>query len=314
MAQPRRGLADTALSLGVDISDRIQRLYAPPAAWSHGYLWGADTVTIPDGARFCPRVDRIRRPNRLKGSVPGGKASGYTLQIDSPTAVRALNSLVRDGADASLATAAFSGGPAGTAVFGTDRATKRALEDAAREFGLDFGKLGSGRAAEPEADRARAADRGHELVRRPADGQHAPEPARRPERLGAARARLRRRGDQHVAAQQRADQPAARPTTSSSTPAASRRRPTTRGSRSTWSPARGSRSSSRRAATTSAARPAASTFLTGAGQVTGPDADERRRQRSQRHRVLGQHRRRQQRRSPVRCPRATPRSSTRRRG
>ena len=52
MKQPRRGLADTALSIGVDISPRIQRLYAPPAAWSHGYLWGADTVTIPDGARL----------------------------------------------------------------------------------------------------------------------------------------------------------------------------------------------------------------------------------------------------------------------
>ena len=144
MTQPRRGLADTALSLGVDISDRIQRLYAPPAAWSHGYLWGADTVTIPDDARFSPRVDRIHKPNKLKGSVPGGKLSGYTLQIDSPTAVRALNQLVRDGADTSLATAAFSGGPAGTAVFGTDRSTKRAIEDAARAFGLDFGKLSSG--------------------------------------------------------------------------------------------------------------------------------------------------------------------------
>ena len=59
MAQPRRGLADTALSIGVDVSPRIQRLYAPPAAWSHGYLWGADTVTIPDGARFSPRTDEV---------------------------------------------------------------------------------------------------------------------------------------------------------------------------------------------------------------------------------------------------------------
>ena len=144
MDQPRRGLADTALSLGVDISDRIDRLYAPPAAWSHGYLWGADTVTIPDDAGFSPRIDRIHRPNKLKGSVPSGKAVGYTLQIDSPTAVRALNDLVRSGADSSLATSAFSGGPAGTAVFGADRATKRALDEAAREFGLDFGRLGSG--------------------------------------------------------------------------------------------------------------------------------------------------------------------------
>ena len=144
MAQTRRGLADTALSLGVDISDRIQRLYAPPAAWSHGYLWGADTVTIPDGARFSPRTDEIRRPNRLKGSVPRGRVEGYTLQIDSPTAVRALNALVRAGADASLATAAFSGGPAGTAVFGADRARGGRSRTPAREFGLDFGRLGSG--------------------------------------------------------------------------------------------------------------------------------------------------------------------------
>ena len=143
MNQPRRGLADTALSLGVDISPRIQRLYAPPAAWSHGYLWGADTVTIADGTRFSPRTDRIHRANRLKGSVPGGKVAGYTLQVNSPTAVRALNDLVRSGAKASIATAAFSGGPAGTAVFGTDKATKRALEDAADDYGLDFGKLSS---------------------------------------------------------------------------------------------------------------------------------------------------------------------------
>ena len=51
---------------------------------------------------------------------------------------------MRGGAKASIATAAFSGGPAGTAVFGTDKATKRALEDAADDYGLDFGKLGSG--------------------------------------------------------------------------------------------------------------------------------------------------------------------------
>jgi hypothetical protein len=144
MTQPRRGLADTALSIGVDVSSRIQRLYAPPAAWSHGYLWGADTVTIPDGASFSPRVDRVHEPNKIKGSVPGGKVDGYTLQVNSPTAVRTLNDLVRDGVKASIATAAFSGGPAGTAVFGSDKATRKALKDAARDSGLDFGKVPTG--------------------------------------------------------------------------------------------------------------------------------------------------------------------------
>ena len=30
-------------------------LYAPPAAWSHGYLWGADVVTVPRDATFSPQ-------------------------------------------------------------------------------------------------------------------------------------------------------------------------------------------------------------------------------------------------------------------
>ncbi|HET8758875.1 MAG TPA: M14 family zinc carboxypeptidase [Solirubrobacteraceae bacterium] len=130
MTQPRRGLADTALSIGVDISPRIQRLYAPPAAWSHGYLWGADTVTIPDGAKFRPKTDGVWRPNRLRGGVENGSAKAYTLDLDSPTAVKALNAALAQGITASLAP--------GMALFGTDAATKKALERAGEETGLTF--------------------------------------------------------------------------------------------------------------------------------------------------------------------------------
>ena len=146
MAQPRRGLADTALSIGVDISPRIQRLYAPPAAWSHGYLWGADTVTIPDGARFSPKTDRILRPNRLRGGVEAGSGNtkAYTLELDSPTAVRALNAVLAEGVPASLALASSGAGPAGTAVFGLDDATRGVLDSVGRERGLTFRRLKSG--------------------------------------------------------------------------------------------------------------------------------------------------------------------------
>jgi zinc carboxypeptidase len=130
MTQPHRGLADTALSIGVDISPRIQRLYAPPAAWSHGYLWGADTVTIPDGAKFFPRTDEVRRPNRLRGGVESGSAKAYTLDLDSPTAIRTLNAALAQGITASLAP--------GVAVFGADKATKKALEKAGEDSGLTF--------------------------------------------------------------------------------------------------------------------------------------------------------------------------------
>jgi hypothetical protein len=130
MTQPRRGLADTALSIGVDISPRIQRLYAPPAAWSHGYLWGADTVTIPDEARFKPKTDGIHRPNRLRGGVESGSAKAYTLDLDSPTAIRTLNAALAQGIQASLLP--------GMAVFGADKATKQALENAGEDSGLTF--------------------------------------------------------------------------------------------------------------------------------------------------------------------------------
>jgi hypothetical protein len=132
MTQPHRGLADTALSIGVDISPRIQRLYAPPAAWSHGYLWGADTVTIPDGAKFRPKTDEVRRPNRLHGGVESGFGTpkAYTLDLDSPTAVKALNAALAQGITASLAP--------GMALFGTDEATRNALEQAGEETGLTF--------------------------------------------------------------------------------------------------------------------------------------------------------------------------------
>lgn len=132
MAQPHRGLADTALSIGVDISPRIQRLYAPPAAWSHGYLWGADTVTIPDGAKFKPKTDEVWRPNRLRGGVESGFGTpkAYTLELDSPTAVKTLNAVLAQGVTASLAP--------GLALFGTDKATKAALQQAGEDNGLVF--------------------------------------------------------------------------------------------------------------------------------------------------------------------------------
>ncbi len=52
MNQPLRGLAFTALGPGLDYSSRINQLYAPPGGWSHGLMWGADTVEVPNGARL----------------------------------------------------------------------------------------------------------------------------------------------------------------------------------------------------------------------------------------------------------------------
>ncbi len=76
MTQAHRGLANTALGIGDDVSASITQLYAPPGAWSHGYLWGADIVTIPQGPGdfHLPQQREIKKPAKLSGGVDRGKA------------------------------------------------------------------------------------------------------------------------------------------------------------------------------------------------------------------------------------------------
>ena len=146
MDQAHRGLADTALNVGLDVSDRISILYAPPAAWSHGYLWGADIVEIPLDSGFSPVSNRINKTTTPPGGVEPGRADAYALELDSATAVRTLNSLIGGGLTAELALEAFparTGGtlPAGTALFGADTATRVKLATAGRQNGLLFRRV-----------------------------------------------------------------------------------------------------------------------------------------------------------------------------
>ena len=114
MAQAHRGLAETALGIGVDVSSRIGILYAPPAAWSHGYLWGADVLQVPNGVPLTAKLTQpISQPTvpggiALGGGLESGPADYYALEVDSPTAVRTLNTLLKGGLTAKLATAPFT--------------------------------------------------------------------------------------------------------------------------------------------------------------------------------------------------------------
>jgi hypothetical protein len=143
MDQAHRGLIETTLSIGEDISSQIGVLYAPPAAWSHGALWGADVVQIPRGAAFAPATHAVGSPQKLNGGVEPGPASAYSLEIDSPTAVRTLNSLISSGVGTEIATASFSGGgrtyPAGTAIFSAS--DKQTLDRVGKDGGLQFGRV-----------------------------------------------------------------------------------------------------------------------------------------------------------------------------
>jgi hypothetical protein len=142
MDQPLRGLAENFLGYGVDISDRITQLYAPPGSWSH-ITWGTDIVQIPAGDdAFNPRTVPFNL-NSLKGGVRGGRADWYSLKIDSPTAVRTVNALLQDGVTGEVAEEAFestSGGPmpAGTLIFPNTGSTTATLAEAGATAGLWF--------------------------------------------------------------------------------------------------------------------------------------------------------------------------------
>ena len=202
MNQARRGLADTALSIGVDVSSRISILYAPPAAWSHGYLWGANVVTIPRGAAFAPLTNVITKPSHFGGGgLDPGPADRYALKIDSPTAVRTLNRLLADGVSAEIALGSFTTPegetmPAGSAIFAGDPAAATMLAATARDAELRF-KRPDGEPAVARADRGGAPHR-------------RPRRSRRPERLDAAEPRLHGRPGLDRDDQLGADGPVAR--------------------------------------------------------------------------------------------------------
>jgi hypothetical protein len=145
MNQAFRGLALTAVSAGQDISDRISRLYAPPGAWSHGYLWGADVVEIPRGdTAFAPRTVPVRAVNELQGGVRGGGPSDwYSVTLKGVSEVRAVLDLLRSGVTGELAEEPFTsttGGetPAGSLIFPNDPATVAALDAAGKAGGMYF--------------------------------------------------------------------------------------------------------------------------------------------------------------------------------
>ncbi|GAA1137604.1 M14 family zinc carboxypeptidase [Ornithinicoccus hortensis] len=89
MHQSLRGMANTILGAGTDISDRVDAMY-DISGWSPGLLWGADVVTVPEGATLRTQG----RP--ITEAVPTGGVTGdadLVLPLDDPTDVAALNSL-----------------------------------------------------------------------------------------------------------------------------------------------------------------------------------------------------------------------------
>lgn len=92
--QARRGLANTILGPGTDISDRVDAMY-DISGWSLGLLWGADVVTVPEGQPLR-LVDEPVEAASPTGSVEPSD-SGWLLRLDDPADVSALTALLAQG-------------------------------------------------------------------------------------------------------------------------------------------------------------------------------------------------------------------------
>jgi hypothetical protein len=93
MNQPKRGLANTILEPGWDISDVVPAMY-DISGWSHGELWGATRHAVPDGQSFDVNTAPVANEQQASGSVEGGQAAYYALLVNDAVAVRAVNELL----------------------------------------------------------------------------------------------------------------------------------------------------------------------------------------------------------------------------
>ncbi|NHC15541.1 M14 family zinc carboxypeptidase, partial [Motilibacter deserti] len=94
--QPKRGLVNSLLEPGADITDRVDDLYAGPAAWSQGLTWGATVDTLWDE---LPSVPTKRTYDGVaKGGLPAGTPD-LRLDIQDGADLLAVNSLLDQGVD-----------------------------------------------------------------------------------------------------------------------------------------------------------------------------------------------------------------------
>jgi hypothetical protein len=94
--QPKRGLANTILSDGLDLSD-IPGLYfySPPSVWSNPHLWGADRAVMEE--KMDIKTHPVNKADAPQGSAEGGNAGAYAYLPTSIAATQATNDLLARG-------------------------------------------------------------------------------------------------------------------------------------------------------------------------------------------------------------------------
>jgi hypothetical protein len=139
MHQAKRGLANTILDIGRDVSQNFPTMY-DISAWSNGALWGASVDRYEDATLNSNQLVEVTQVSRTASVAPGNRAS-YGFEVDSVNGVQAVNALLERGVSLSRL-------PDGTFVVDGGAA---AVREVAAETGVTFSVLPPSRArgAEP---------------------------------------------------------------------------------------------------------------------------------------------------------------------
>jgi hypothetical protein len=95
MDQPKRGLANTILWAGWDISENPGLTMYDISGWSHPLLWGVTRVAMEEDMPL--HTHPIGQADSLAGFVEGGKATAYAYLPTSNVAIQATNDLLAQG-------------------------------------------------------------------------------------------------------------------------------------------------------------------------------------------------------------------------
>lgn len=136
MHQAKRGLANTVLDVGRDVTTNFPTMY-DISAWSHGYLWGATVQRVGDGTLDVRALREVSAAGPT-GSVAPGRPEFYGLDVTSVADIQAVNHLLDGGSTLARAADGI------VVVPGAERA---AVREAADRFGVDFVAVTPARAA-----------------------------------------------------------------------------------------------------------------------------------------------------------------------
>ena len=95
MHQPKRGIVNSLLEPGIDITDRVDDLYAGPGGWSQALTWGATVDTLWDalpGGR-----DRARASRAWPSAVLAARHGDLLLDPQDAEDLLAINALLDQG-------------------------------------------------------------------------------------------------------------------------------------------------------------------------------------------------------------------------